>query len=117
MRADRNRQRYAGYLAIGLDADSAARRGRLWIWAERIRFEVHWLDPSRVHSDFSARRRLYLRIRGDATAGWGRRRQLCAALWVAFSAAGAISTYLAATFAMPLRDAQFVAIDSSMGFH
>jgi hypothetical protein len=40
-----------------------------------------------------------------------------AALWVAFSAAGAISTYLAATFAMPLRDPQFVALDGWMGFH
>ncbi len=40
-----------------------------------------------------------------------------AAMWVAFSAAGAISTYLFATIAMPLRDAEFVAIDASMGFH
>ena len=40
-----------------------------------------------------------------------------AALWVAFSVAGAIFTYLAATPAMPLRDAEFVAIEAAMGFH
>ena len=40
-----------------------------------------------------------------------------AAIWVAFSSVGAVFTYLAATFAMPLRDADFVALDAAMGFH
>ena len=40
-----------------------------------------------------------------------------AALWVGFSLAGVVFTYLAASIAMPLRDAQFVAIGGALGFH
>lgn len=40
-----------------------------------------------------------------------------AALWVAFSIVGAILTYLAATLNFPLRDTEFSAIDSALGFH
>ena len=39
------------------------------------------------------------------------------ALWMAFSAAAAILTYLCATLGMPLRDTQFVALDAMLGFH
>ncbi|HVN64274.1 MAG TPA: phosphatase PAP2 family protein [Candidatus Binataceae bacterium] len=39
-----------------------------------------------------------------------------AAMWVAFSTCGAILTYLAATPALPLRDAEFARIDASLGF-
>ncbi len=85
------------------------------IWAERIGLTfVGW---SRVYCIL-----IFLLAVGFIYRYSGRDRRLSdagnyAALWVAFSAAGAISTYLAATFAMPLRDAQFVALDSWMGFH
>jgi hypothetical protein len=39
-----------------------------------------------------------------------------AALWVGFSAAGAIFTYVVATLRMPLWDAQLTALDAAMGF-
>lgn len=85
------------------------------IWAERIglRF-TGWIRVECIL--------IFLLTVGFIYGYSGRNRRLgdagnYAALWVAFSAAGAISTYLAATFAMPLRDAQFVAMDSSMGFH
>ncbi len=39
------------------------------------------------------------------------------ALWMAFSAAAAILTYLCATLGMPLRDTQFLALDAMLGFH
>ncbi len=83
------------------------------IWAERIGLTfVGW---SRVYCIL-----IFLLAVGFIYRYSGRDRRLSdagnyAALWVAFSAAGAISTYLAATFAMPLRDAQFVALDSWMG--
>jgi hypothetical protein len=85
------------------------------IWAERIGLTfVGWI---RVYFIL-----IFLIAVGFIYGYSGRSRRLSdagnyAALWVAFSAAGAISTYLAATFAMPLRDAEFVAIDSWMGFH
>ena len=86
-----------------------------WIWAERAGLAfVGWIRVVCVL--------IFLLAVGVVYGSWGRNRKLgdagnYAALWVAFSAAGAISTYLAATFAMPLRDAQFIAIDASMGFH
>ncbi len=40
-----------------------------------------------------------------------------AALWVAFSAAGAIFTYVVATMRMPLQDAEFARIDAALGFY
>ncbi|AYH45626.1 phosphatase PAP2 family protein [Azoarcus sp. DN11] len=39
------------------------------------------------------------------------------ALWVSFSATGAVLTYLAAYMRVPLHDAQFVSLDAEMGFH
>jgi PAP2 superfamily len=86
-----------------------------WIWADRIGLTfVGWTRVAFVLIFLFAVSLLY---------GYsGRNRRLgdagnYAALWVAFSAAGAVSTYLAATFALPLRDAEFIAIDASMGFH
>ena len=85
------------------------------IWAERIGLAfVGWI---RVYCIL-----IFLLAVGFIYGYSGRSHRLSdannyAALWVAFSAAGAIFTYLAATFAMPLRDAQFIAIDSWMGFH
>ncbi len=51
----------------------------------------------------------------------GRSRRLAGAghyttLWVAFSAVGCILTYLVVTLRMPLRDAEFAAIDAALGF-
>jgi len=40
-----------------------------------------------------------------------------AALWVAFSAAGAVFTYVVATLRMPLQDAHLAAIDAALDFH
>jgi len=86
-----------------------------WIWADRIGLTVvGWLRVSCML--------IILLAIGFGYGYSGRSRRLSdagnyAALWVAFSAAGAISTYLAATFAMPLRDVELVAIDASMGFH
>ncbi len=40
-----------------------------------------------------------------------------AALWVAFSAAGSVFTYVVATMRMPLRDVQLSAFDAALGFH
>ncbi|HTW87343.1 MAG TPA: phosphatase PAP2 family protein [Candidatus Binataceae bacterium] len=39
------------------------------------------------------------------------------ALWLAFSAVGIIFTYDAASLRLPLRDADFAAIDAALGFH
>ncbi len=86
-----------------------------WIWAGRAGLVfVGWTRVASVLSFLLAVALLY---------GYsGRSRKLSnagnyAALWVAFSAAGAVSTYLAATLAMPLRDVEFIAIDAMMGFH
>ena len=40
-----------------------------------------------------------------------------AALWIAFSAVGAIFTYVVATMRMPLCDAYLASIDAALGFH
>jgi hypothetical protein len=40
-----------------------------------------------------------------------------AALWVAFSLAGAMFTYVAATMRMPLQDAMLARVDAALGFH
>jgi PAP2 superfamily len=86
-----------------------------WIWADRVGLAfVGWTRVAWVL--------IFLLAVGVVYGYRGRNRRLgeagnYAALWVAFSAAGAISTYFAATFAMPLRDADFIAIDASMGFH
>jgi hypothetical protein len=86
-----------------------------WIWADRALLAFDgWTRVACVL--------IFLLAVGVVYGYRGRNRRLgeagnYAALWVAFSAAGAISTYLAATFAMPLRDADFIAIDASMGFH
>jgi PAP2 superfamily protein len=86
-----------------------------WILADRAGLAfVGWIRVACVL--------IFLFVVGVVYGYSGRNRRLgdagnYAALWVAFSAAGAISTYLAATFAMPLRDAEFIAIDASMGFH
>ncbi len=86
-----------------------------WIWAERTGLAfVGWLRVACI---------LIFPLAVGFFYGYsGRNRRLSdagnyAALWVAFSIAGAIFTYLAATLGMPLRDAEFVAIDAAMGFH
>jgi membrane-associated phospholipid phosphatase len=86
-----------------------------WIWAGQLGLVfVGWLRVSGIL--------IFLITIGFAYGYSGRSRRLSdasnyAALWVAFSAAGAISTYLVATLVMPLRDAEFVAIDAAMRFH
>jgi len=86
-----------------------------WIWAERAGLIfVGWTRVACVL--------IFLLAVGAVYGYAGRNPRLgdagnYAALWVAFSAAGAISTYLAATLAMPLRDPAFIAIDATMGFH
>lgn len=86
-----------------------------WIWAERTGLAfVGW---RRVICGL-----IFLLAVGGFYGYSGRSRRLAdagnyAALCVAFSALGAVLTYLAATFAMPLRDAEFAAIDAAMGFH
>jgi hypothetical protein len=86
-----------------------------WIWAHRLGLvftgwtRVFWIL-------------VFLLAIGALYGYSGRSRRLSdaghyAALWVAFSAAGAIFTYVSATIAMPLHDADFVAIDAAMGFH
>lgn len=105
---DRGNLLWAWVLTLGLG-------GLDWIWAERAGLAfVGWLRPACVL--------LFLLAVGFFYGYWGRNRRLSdagnyAALWVAFSAAGAIFTYLCATFATPLRDGEFVAIDAAMGFH
>ncbi len=86
-----------------------------WIWADRVGLAfIGWMRVACA---------LILLLAVGFLYGYsGRSHRLSdaghyAALWVAFSAAGAIFTYLAATLAMPLRDAEFVAIDAAMGFH
>jgi len=86
-----------------------------WIWADRVGLAfVGWTRVACIL--------IFLLAVGLLYGFSGRDRRLSdagnyAALWVAFSAAGAIFTYLAATLAMPLRDTEFVAIDAAMGFH
>ncbi len=86
-----------------------------WIWADRIGLAfAGWTRLACILISLLAIGFLY---------GYsGRSRRLSdaghyAALWVAFSVADFILTYLAATLTMPLRDAEFVAIDAAMGFH
>ena len=85
-----------------------------WIWADRVGLVfTGWTQVACIL--------MFLLAVGILYGYTGRDRRLSdagnyAALWVAFSAAGAIFTYLAATLAMPLRDAEFVAIDAAMGF-
>ena len=86
-----------------------------WIWADRIGLTfVGWARVLFM---------ILLLVAIGAFYGYsGRDRRLSdagnyAALWVAFSAAGAIATYLAATLALPLRDTEFVAADAALGFH
>jgi hypothetical protein len=86
-----------------------------WISADRIGLTfVGWLRVSCVL--------IFLIAIGLSYGYSGRSRRLSdaghyAGLWIAFYPAGTIFTYVVATFAMPLRDAEFVAIDGSMGFH
>jgi hypothetical protein len=85
------------------------------IWADRIGLTfVGWIRLTCIL--------IFLLAIGFIYRYSGRDRRLSdagnyAALWVAFSAAGAIFTYLVATLAMPLRDAEFIALDAAMGFH
>lgn len=88
---------------------------------------VDWMWADWVGLAFAGWTRLSLMLTSLLAVGYlygysGRERRLSdagnyAALWLAFSIAGAVFTYLAATLAMPLRDAEFVAIDAAMGFH
>ncbi len=86
-----------------------------WIWADRVGLAfVGWLRVACFP--------ILLLPVGFLYGYSGRNRRLSdaghyAALWIAFSAAGAVFTYLAATPAFRLRDAEFVAIDAAMGFH
>ena len=86
-----------------------------WIWADRAGLAfVGWLRPACILT--------FLLLVGFLYGYSGRNRRLSdagnyAALWVAFSASGAVFTYLCATFAMPLRDTDFIAIDAAFGFH
>jgi hypothetical protein len=85
-----------------------------WIWADRIGIAfVGWM---RLGLMLAALLAIGFRYRQA-----GRDRRLSdagnyAALWIAFSIAGVIFTYLAATLSMPLRDAEFVAQDAAMRF-
>ncbi len=86
-----------------------------WIWA-------HWIGLVFVGRMGIALPLIFLLTIGVFYGYSGRERRLSdagnyAALWVGFSAAGVIFTYLVATLAMPLRDNQFIAIDAAMGFH
>jgi PAP2 superfamily len=86
-----------------------------WLWANRAGLVfVGWTRVACVLT--------FLLTVGAFYGYSGRSRRLSdageyAALWVAFSAAGAIFTYLVATLALPLRDPEFIAIDAAMGFH
>jgi len=86
-----------------------------WIWADRVGLAfVGWTQVVCTL--------IVLLAVGFLYGHSGRDRRLSDAgnynaLWLSFSAAGMIFTFLAATFAMPLRDAEFIAIDSAMGFH
>jgi hypothetical protein len=86
-----------------------------WLWAKRAGLTfVGWAKPAYMLGVLFGISFLY--------SYKGRDRRLSdaadfAALWVAFSLAGAIFTYLAATVRMPLHDAQFAAIDAALGFH
>jgi hypothetical protein len=86
-----------------------------WIWADRIGMVfTGWLHLALMLVALLAVGVLYgysgrdLRLSDAGTY---------AALWTAFSIAGVVLTYLAATLALPLRDADFVAVDAAMGFH
>jgi len=100
--------RWAWALTLGLG-------GLDWIWADHAGLVfVGWLRPTSVL--------VFLLLVGFLYGYSGRNRRLSdagnyAALWVAFSASGAVFTYLCATFAMPLRDTDFIAIDAVFGFH
>jgi hypothetical protein len=105
---NRGNLRWAWVLTLGLG-------GLDWIWADRAGLAfVGWLRPACVL--------LFLLAVGFIYGYSGRNRRLSdagnyAALWVAFSASGAVFTYLCATLAMPLRDTEFIAIDAAIGFH
>jgi PAP2 superfamily protein len=105
---DRGNLRWAWALTLVLGALD-------WIWARRADLAfVGWPSFACVL--------IILLATGFFYGYSGRSRRLSdathyAALWIAFSAAGIIFTYLAATLAMPLRDAEFVALDAALGFH
>ncbi len=100
----------------------------LWAWVLTLVLGgLDWICADRVGLAFVGWMRVACVLISLLAVGFlygysGRSRRLSdaghyAALWVAFSAAGAIFTYLAATPAMPLRDAEFIALDAAMGFH
>jgi hypothetical protein len=104
-------------------------RGNLrWAWALTLALGViDWIWADRIGWSFAGGGRILLMLAfllaiGAIYGYSGRSSRLSdagnyAALWVAFSAAGATATYLAATLAMPLRDAEFIATDAAIGFH
>jgi len=100
--------RWAGVLILVLGAID-------WTWADRIRMAF-------IGGPKLALMLVALLATGFLYGYSGRDRRLSdacnyAALWTAFSIAGVVLTYLAATLALPLRDSDFVAIDAAMGFH
>jgi len=109
--------------------DTGEDRGSLrWAWVLTIvlgAFDFIWAD--RIGLSFVGRSRVFLMVAPLIAIGAVYRYSRpnprlsdagnYAALGVAFSAVGAIFTYLAATFALPLRDAGFVATDAVLGFH
>jgi hypothetical protein len=119
----------AGHGGWGAPIETGENRGNLrWAWAltlglgglDRVWADhgglafVGWLRPICVL--------FFLLAIGFLYGYSGRNRRLSdagnyAALWVAFSASGAVFTYVCATLAMPLRDTEFIAVDAAMGFH
>jgi hypothetical protein len=100
----------------------------LWAWVLIVGLGgLDWIWADRVGLTFSGWTRIvwmliFLLAVGVLYGYSGRDRRLAdagnyAAVWVAFSAAGAIFSYLVATFALPMRDAELIAIDAAMGFH
>jgi hypothetical protein len=86
-----------------------------WWWADRAGLNfTGWAEIGRALTFLGGVGVFYdVSGRNDRLANVGH----YTTLWVSFSIVGCILTYLVVTFRMPLRDAQFAAIDASLGFN
>jgi hypothetical protein len=105
--------KHAGFLALAwavvlllgaVDVSWANLAGLTFVGWSKVVFTVGFLAAIGFYYDYSGRNTRLADVGNYA------------ALWVAFSAAGAIFTYVAATMRMPLHDAQLARIDAALGF-
>jgi hypothetical protein len=85
----------------------------LWCWRIGMRFSAYWLQPLAVT--------VFLLL-GAAYRCSGRSRRIAdacevTALWIGFTVAGCILTYLFASWALPLQDSLFDRLDTALGFN